>query len=68
MTKKNYRQLHLKQWNTGIGNPIKEPVLMIESTEGENIMIVMPIQTAKELGKALSDNAEKLTALAGKPN
>jgi hypothetical protein len=68
MNKKSNLTFHLKHWNTGVANPIWEPVLIIETTEGQNMTFVMPPQTAIELGKAIQEVGDNLLKTTKKPN
>jgi hypothetical protein len=59
------KQLHvvlLKQWNTGIFNEQKMPILTLETFDGQQLSVFVTPQTAIELGEALKRTGEQTLA------
>jgi hypothetical protein len=59
----------LKSWQTGFNNQNREPILILELHSGRRLMIQMPAQTARELGRSLQTEGERAAPPASaKPN
>jgi hypothetical protein len=43
----------LKSWKTGFADPNKEPCLVVDLHDGSHLTIMMPAQTAIDMGNGL---------------
>lgn len=49
----------LQHWNTAIADVNGEPILILDLTNGARVAVMMPSQTAREMGVALQTLAER---------
>jgi hypothetical protein len=49
----------LKSWKTGFADPTKEPCLVVDLHDGSRLTIMMPAQTAIEMGNGLILEGER---------
>jgi hypothetical protein len=59
----------LKSWKTGFDNNNQEPILILDLHDGAHLNILLPAQSAIELGQSLQKiGQEKLRPADKKPN
>jgi hypothetical protein len=51
----------LQHWNTAIADINGEPILILDLSNGTRVAVMMPSATAREMGTALQQLAEKTT-------
>jgi hypothetical protein len=59
MASESILAIPLKHWNTATADINGEPILILDLTNGSKICVMMPSQTALEMGRALQLLAER---------